>query len=60
MSFQARYRGLCCECGEPFEVDTPINSSRNNPGRYQHEICPEDEPEKPTRFVGTTLEEMGF
>lgn len=58
-SFPARYPGLCGECDGPFDFDDPIRRTSPGRGQYAHERCPDPE-DKPTRFQGTTLEEMGF
>jgi hypothetical protein len=60
--FPARYPGVCTECDEPIKVGDQI-ITRGNGGNlpdYRHAICPEAVPEKPTRFQGTTLEDMGL
>jgi hypothetical protein len=56
--WRALFPGTCAECGEPFQADTRITSK---PGiGYAHAACPDDQPAKPTKFEGSTLEEMGF
>lgn len=55
--FPATYPGYCRECLERIEVGSLIQSEREG---YRHVVCPEAVPEKPTRFQGTSLEEMGF
>jgi hypothetical protein len=55
----ARYPGVCSECDTRFLPGEPITGAQYGKG-YQHAACPEDLPEKPTRFVGSTDEEMGF
>jgi hypothetical protein len=57
-TWPAMFPGRCAECDEPFHAGVQIT---NKPGvGYCHVDCPEVAPEKPTRFQGTTLEEMGF
>lgn len=58
MSFPAQFAGHCPECGERIEIgDLLIRAPEDG---YQHAVCPEATPEKPTKFQGTTLESMGF
>lgn len=58
MSWPAKYPGTCTECGGRFEVGDEIEGS---PPAYRHQVCPDDvDTVKPTKFEGTTLEEMGF
>lgn len=56
--FPARFQSRCSECGESIEVDDRIVYVID--GGYRHAVCPEIMPEKPTKFQGTTLEDMGF
>lgn len=55
----ARYPGVCTECGIRFFEGDPISGAKYGKG-YQHAVCPEEIELKPTRFVGSTDEEMGF
>jgi hypothetical protein len=55
----ARYPGVCQECEGRFLPGEAITSAEYGRG-YQHAECPEVAVEKPTRFVGSTDEEMGF
>ena len=57
MAFVAQFASLCVECDEPIDAGDLIRSCKEG---YRHVVCPEDVPEKPTRFQGTTLAEMGF
>lgn len=56
--FPAQFQSRCSDCGESIEVDDLIIHALD--GGYRHAVCPEAAPEKPTRFKGTTFEEMGF
>lgn len=56
--FAARFQGWCDDCDQRIEVDEQITGAGT--GKFVHVDCPETAPEKPTRFQGTTLEEMGF
>lgn len=60
MAIEALYRGCCIRCGEWFEPGTMIERDPDRAGPWRHVKCPELEDEKPTKFQGTTLEEMGF
>jgi hypothetical protein len=59
MSFVAQFVGRCTECDERIEVGDRIRVSGD---AYAHVNCddPAERPEKPTRFQGTSLKEMGF
>lgn len=68
VGFEAQYPGECTECEHTIEVGDRIVGA---PGvGYQHVECadlvddeesPASEPrEKPTRFQGSSLDEMGF
>lgn len=55
----AQYGGAeCPECYERIKVGELIDHAIGD--GYRHVKCPEVEPEKPTKFQGTSLEEMGF
>lgn len=56
MSFTAKYKGVCTECDEWFNAGDEIRSTTSG---YAHDECPELT-EKPTKFVGTDDESMGF
>lgn len=58
--FPATLRGWCDECDYRIEIDEMITGADYGHGRYRHVNCPEVASEKPTRFVGSTDEEMGF
>jgi len=58
MSFEAQYRGECDACDEPINVGDLIR--RNDLGCYVHAECPEATPEKPTKFQGTSVADMGY
>jgi hypothetical protein len=62
--FPAKYRGVCIRCDEPFDVDQMIESPRSPEwpatGYYHAPTCPAAAEPKPTRFQGTTLEDMGY
>jgi hypothetical protein len=60
MAFDALYRGCCIRCGEWFEAGTPIERDPDRCDWRHAPTCPELEDDKPTRFQGTTLDEMGF
>jgi hypothetical protein len=61
-AFPAQYPGRCAECGQPFEAGTPIRATHHNVRAYEHAVCPPevDDTPAPTKFEGTTDEEMGF
>lgn len=55
--FEAQFPGDCVECDEPYDRGDRIAGSN---GDYRHVECPEAHPVRPTKFQGTSLEEMGF
>lgn len=57
--FAASYRSDCVECPEEIQVDELITGTGG--GGYRHVRCPwDDEGDKPTKFQGASLEDMGF
>lgn len=56
--FVAQFRGRCVECDQVIEVGERIGAITG--GGYAHVVCPDEPDERPTRFQGTTLDEMGF
>lgn len=60
MSFPARWHSWCPECHQEIEVGNEIES--RDEGGYRHVVCPESQraEDKPTKFQGTTLEDMGY
>jgi len=53
--FEAKFPGECAECWGRIEVGDLIEHAIGD--GYRHVKCPEA---RPTRFQGTTLDEMGF
>lgn len=58
MSFTAQFRGRCSECGQEIEVGDRIGGISGE--GYKHVTCPDEVQPRPTKFQGTTSEEMGF
>jgi hypothetical protein len=58
MAIPAKFRGVCGECDQTIDLDEMIEQRRPSLD-WVHVSCPDVEP-KPTKFQGTTLEEMGF
>lgn len=56
--FPARFQGWCDNCDHRIETDELITDVGNR--TFVHVECPDTLPEKPTRFVGSTDQEMGF
>lgn len=57
--FSAAYRSDCTWCPEEIQIGELISSTGG--GGYRHVNCPwDDEDEKPTKFAGSSDEEMGF
>lgn len=54
--FAARYAGRCPNCHEPYDEGDRIRAD----GDGGYECCEPDPPPAPTRFEGTTDEQMGF
>lgn len=54
----AKFRGTCPECDEPIDIDEMIEQ-RQPSLDWVHVTCEVTE-EKPTRFQGTSLEDMGY
>jgi len=57
VKFEAKYGGICVNCDEriiPGEMIRPALGDG-----FVHDRCPDAEP-KPTKFQGTTLEDMGY
>lgn len=61
MSFTAQFHGVCVECEDRIEPGQIIRRKSTQPVKYAHEQCPDDLTAlPPTKFQGTTLDEMGF
>lgn len=61
MAFIAQYPGTCWACDESIEIGQQIESANGDAHEgYQHVVCPEAKEPKPTKFQGTSLDEMGF
>lgn len=61
MAFAAQYRGTCVECLDEITVGEQITTTvRYGASGYAHVTCPDTPDERPTRFQGTSLYEMGF
>lgn len=61
MPFLAVYDGYCHLCMGKIREGQMIESTEyNGMKKYQHCLCPEPEEPKPTRFQGSSDEEMGF
>jgi hypothetical protein len=64
MPIEARYPGVCSKCDEKIEVGQLIwsrpKSNNTDALEWEHHECPETVAPKPTRFQGTTLEDMGL
>jgi hypothetical protein len=64
--FPAKYAGVCADCGGFFDAGEMIIMDLSNDGeskRYVHAVEGDHlDPAKlkPTKFEGTTLEDMGF
>lgn len=62
-AFEAKYKGVClAECGDPILPGERIMYVGTV---TVHEACAQDAPvagadEKPTKFQGTSLDEMGY
>jgi hypothetical protein len=56
--FPAQYSGHCPECGERIEIGDMLIRTPND--SYSHAACPDVSDEKPTKFKGSSDEEMGF
>lgn len=56
--FVAQFRGRCVECDQAIEIGDEIGAITGQ--GYQHIHCPDAPDERPTKYQGTTLEEMGF
>ena len=54
----ARFQGWCDDCDQRIEIGELIHTGGS--GKFVHVECPDAAAEKPTKFQGTTLEEMGF
>jgi len=60
MTFEAQYAGPCEECTFPIKIGDPIVLTYNDSTDetyWKHQECPK---EKPTKFEGTSLEDMGY
>lgn len=62
--FLARYDGRCVECPAPIKAGEEIMRAAE-PGTYVHVECPaprylSNAYDKPTRFEGTSTEDMGY
>lgn len=58
MTFTAKYGGLCQSCPEPIRPGDEIRGAVGD--GFVHAECPEDVEPKPTKFQGTSLEDMGY
>lgn len=59
MAIPAKFRGTCTECQEPIDIDEMIEQ-RQGSWDWVHVTCQVATEEKPTKFQGTTLEDMGY
>lgn len=53
---KAKWAGRCPICLELFPEGADVRHTEQG---WAHEVCPDEDP-LPTKFKGTTLEEMGF
>jgi hypothetical protein len=56
-AFEARYPGVCAECGDRIEVGDDIRAVGG--GDYAHVTCA-PAPKPKSRFEGTSLEALGY
>jgi hypothetical protein len=55
----AKFEGTCSECDKKINIGDAIERADDMVG-WRHVTCPVDTTEKPTKFQGTTLEDMGY
>lgn len=54
----AKFESWCDECDCRIEQGQEI--IKDGPGHWIHVECPDDIPDRPSKFEGTSLDDMGY